>query len=913
MSTYFLFGKEVSFSDAADRYFDLKKSFGSAVENASTLFKIFYEKAGSISNVLDDYMTTVANITQECAIDPLYATLVKAKIYDISRERFEDECWDLEAAEPCYNCIADRYNEIEGNLAKAKHNRAVRKASRSRYGWMSSTDGGAIVNAAITAGTLNAMSGVGHSVVNGIGNIGSSIAAAASKSSLYKNTKTKELLDEGVRDCITNIYNNYIYFINDYKEQEGEGIWVDGSPYEPEKANTLLENALKIPEKEKELLFKAFSVCPYHYDLSATIFLKYEEERKNIFNIAKKYKNDLTPIVEAVIESMYTEEAQDSESEAQKVKKKILSYMREYGISENETLDQLEYDCLVRLCEPYEDSIPGENQALLDSFINYDASDDIKAEVIADLMIWELASKYGVEFDDEEKEEIISSFIEQAKDEKKLGSQVIYEKARFIMKQLNVTESESLFDFEYDVLKKITAKYHKLPVGEAECIIKQFRNSFVSAKAKRKFVSDSDMWELVKYYHIVFPDEKKDTIIYNAFKHMTYVEHVADQEVIKKLTTILKELDVMDKGGNIPQNRRETLFKLLTGLKEAENQYEKSMRDSWAELTLPLRTELETNISESSIVGFNFLATPLTYRKEEVGLKAQKLKYCTLLNNEQPFIIYDAHSIRSEHEYGFCLTDQRLLANQDRSKFEVKIEEIISFQRKGPLSSKILVNTQNGIKELEVSNLSDLQRLSEYFNKILIILPDLKKEQEKKVETYYKQYRKQSLTCIERHEILVDFFSAENIVSDIRNEKPKSASCVEVSTDLVKEMGHSTKDQTFTSSLSVEKEDATTPISTYTEPKHQNIGILQEQTVKQMENNEVNRNQWFSILLLVVCYPLVLMLLMLLVLEWLPEGLFFAIFALLQITALVYMCKKCNWNIWIKVLVIAAYVWPYLA
>lgn len=204
-------------------------AFKSAVEGASNEFKMFYRNAGNISNVLDDYMKVVFSITKHWAIDPLYESLKNAEIYDVSEDVFEEVCWDLQKASTYYDCIADKYNEIVGDLADAKQYRALRKASRDRYGWMSSTDLGDIAISAITAGTLNTVSGIGHSIVNGIGNLSSSISAAASKKALYDNEKTIEILDEGIRECINNIYLLYMDFVNRYKEDECDEVWYDGS------------------------------------------------------------------------------------------------------------------------------------------------------------------------------------------------------------------------------------------------------------------------------------------------------------------------------------------------------------------------------------------------------------------------------------------------------------------------------------------------------------------------------------------------------------------------------------------------------------------------------------------------------------------------------------------------------------
>ena len=61
---------------------------------------------------------------------------------------------------------------------------------------------------------------------------------------------------------------------------------------------------------------------------------------------------------------------------------------------------------------------------------------------------------------------------------------------------------------------------------------------------------------------------------------------------------------------------------------------------------------------------------------------------------------------------------------------------------------------------------------------------------------------------------------------------------------------------------------------------------------------------WLMILLLVICSPLVLVNLI----AFLPEFLFWVVFVGAQIAVLFLMWKRCNWNLWIKIGIIAAYV-----
>lgn len=65
---------------------------------------------------------------------------------------------------------------------------------------------------------------------------------------------------------------------------------------------------------------------------------------------------------------------------------------------------------------------------------------------------------------------------------------------------------------------------------------------------------------------------------------------------------------------------------------------------------------------------------------------------------------------------------------------------------------------------------------------------------------------------------------------------------------------------------------------------------------------------WLMALLLVMCSPLVLVNLI----AFLPEFLFWVVFVGAQLTVLALMWKKCNWHLWIKLGVIIAFVLMYI-
>lgn len=429
MSKYTLFGETIEFSSAADRYIKWYQAISPAVQGARNDFVTYYENCGNISDVLDGYSKALVNITYDWAVEPLFKTLLNIGIYDINQENFEDECWDLSGAEEYFERVADAYNEIVEGLEDAKTYRAERKASRGRVVGGGFGVGGALKGMA-TAGAMNAVTGLGHSAVNAIGNIASSIKASSAKSSLYNNDNTLQTLARGVSDCIIDIYFAYHDFINECQDE----IWFDGSGFDTEKSDTLLKNSSSVPkDKRNELLIKAFTFCPFNEDLLRHLFLNFEEERENVFKIAKKYRVDLNDDLLEVLCKRYSKDAEkicstlktyqpkfnDEEKEAiltafcEKASSKPEDYevklseiheiMKILDVEESEALDDYEYDVLENIAENYENLPFGDAEEIISAIINCKVSDNTKQEYIYDSDIWELFIKYNVTIPEEEK------------------------------------------------------------------------------------------------------------------------------------------------------------------------------------------------------------------------------------------------------------------------------------------------------------------------------------------------------------------------------------------------------------------------------------------------------------------------------------------------------------------------------
>lgn len=481
MATYEFLGKSISFSDAEERYFDMYLFTREAANKSMREFYKWYQAQHDILTVLKAYESKAVELLSKYASDPLFSKLVELELYDISKERFEEECFCVDAASDAFEKIAQKYNEIVGEQEAAVEYRAERKASRGRVVGGGFGVGGAVKGMA-AAGAMNAVSGLGHSVVNAFGNAMSAIAASAQKRELYENDNTCSLLCEGIYCDIFAIVDLYISFINEkfekYYDCNGDS----------DKAKALFLNALRVPGKEKELLTHSFVNDPWNSELYEFIFKEYKEERVKIWEIAKRFHIDLSKVAEDCFAAQYEASNKNSEDAVQAVKADIVSQMKNLGIKHSDTVQKIETDCVERLLRPYLTMSDDERKTLFESLEKYDASNAIKAEAVRQFGIWELAKTYSVTFKREEAEKIIARYYPEEAKKSEQKALIAKEKIKVVMEALGVKESDTYDKLEQDCLSRLCEGYASADEATCNTIIEKIKAYDALEKNKNIFL-----------------------------------------------------------------------------------------------------------------------------------------------------------------------------------------------------------------------------------------------------------------------------------------------------------------------------------------------------------------------------------------------------------------------------------------
>ena len=365
MSKYVILGKTVEFDQAADRFCKLQFFSWDAASKAAAEFDQWYVECGNIYNVLKSYWSQVKKVVVKHTVEPLYNTLsVENQIYNVSEETYRKTCLDLSEASDVYDLAVEVYNSIEEQLEEEREYREYRKASRAEVIGGGFGLGGALAGMA-TAGAINMATGAAHSVANAIGNASSAGDAADRKRELYK--EAREPFRDAIERCVLATAFQHIDVVNSHSE-----IRIFSS-FDSDQSAALFESAQKVPEKERDLLVEAFALCPWFYKLYPYIFDHYPSERKNLILIGKEFRYDLTDKVDELLGQMYTNEAKQSEKLAQQAKEQIRAMMLELGVEESSVIDQLESDCLARLCPNLEEATEADCNGYMEKVKAYDA------------------------------------------------------------------------------------------------------------------------------------------------------------------------------------------------------------------------------------------------------------------------------------------------------------------------------------------------------------------------------------------------------------------------------------------------------------------------------------------------------------------------------------------------------------
>ena len=280
----FCISEEVeNFANEVKRMYAIQEE---AEEKLRTIYKQYSDMDTAIKKLEMDCNSILREITdhyvQRWIDSGFYELSLESFIRDYVQPEYGNDALALESA---YEQIRAEYNDIVMTQEQKEEYRRLRKAGRGR--WVGGGFGLAnAVSGAATAGMMNAASGLGHGVVNAIGNLGTSIAAAGKKRKLYENQHTLDLLLEALSEDAGAIFRANIEFAENNVSLTYKRITIDAC----EKASAIISNirSRDISEEEFEKIVKQiFDLNPYDIEFYRLLLLKYGDEKYELDELAK--------------------------------------------------------------------------------------------------------------------------------------------------------------------------------------------------------------------------------------------------------------------------------------------------------------------------------------------------------------------------------------------------------------------------------------------------------------------------------------------------------------------------------------------------------------------------------------------------------------------------------------------------
>lgn len=338
MSEFNFLGQKVSFSAPRINYINIKKMYNDIAIKANDAFYKIYKSYGSIEQLIKNCEDKVHNeIFVKMIIPSTFSYIHAQEIYSVNEQSLYNTCYPYfkeSFMEQFYLTITCDYEEIMDEKNDAADYRKERKAGRSKavgYGFGLSGQ----LKASAKAGAVNMATGLGHSMVNAMGNAASSIAAAAKTTALFHNKENMEYLADCVTDVIRKVMNKTIAIV----EANTNIRYEEPSESQINEAKTIGNNVYNgvIPkDKIPYFLAQVLAVIPDAEWIYEFAIERYGDENQEIEKMAKAFGIDTFKIKKRILDSKCSDLAASmtyDEEQVLAVKEKIAEVCKYFGYS----------------------------------------------------------------------------------------------------------------------------------------------------------------------------------------------------------------------------------------------------------------------------------------------------------------------------------------------------------------------------------------------------------------------------------------------------------------------------------------------------------------------------------------------------------------------------------------------------
>ncbi len=335
MQEFNIVGHNIQLSTERTNFYKLEMKYNKLAEEAEFKLRAAWKRLGGFKAVAEK-LDNDAKIIFWSLIDESIKYLQLQKVFSVDENLLAKRCEQFfydEFGEDFETSVIEAYYEVMSSKAEAEQYRRDRKASRSKmvgYGFGIS---GAL-KASAQAGAFNAVTGMGHSVANILGNVGSSIDASSKLESLYKDKNRLDKLANGMKNVAYKIGNEVMLVV-----EKNTNIRYDGpAKSDREEAISIIRNLQnnKIPsENVIEYIVKALILNPFNPTLYEFAITKYGDKEIEIERMAAFFGYDMKPFKTTFVEKLYggiEKKTFSSEEELLSLKKQIIEKCSFYGV-----------------------------------------------------------------------------------------------------------------------------------------------------------------------------------------------------------------------------------------------------------------------------------------------------------------------------------------------------------------------------------------------------------------------------------------------------------------------------------------------------------------------------------------------------------------------------------------------------
>ena len=335
-----LYGRQLKVTSSQKIYSNIYNKYKKIALKVAEDFKKDYEYRYDIlksivyvqHDVIELFISSIRSL-----IDEIRTDLASIKRYDYTVDSIVNELTEqdyIQEFQLVYSKICSQINEINGELYDEMEYREYRKESRGE--WEVTTFGGtwedAIKNQ-LQADAMNVISGLGHSLVNSIGNAMSKAEAEEKKEKLYTEKLKNEFVEAVYMDCI----NAHLFLINLLNERDvdiNDAIITDS---EKEKADRILENYKTMNTDDDtalDMLLEAIEINPFESEIYEMIIDRFGDSNGEVERYSNCYNVDIKEYKEASIITKckaIIDEIEDEEQLKNK-QKELAAFVQECGL-----------------------------------------------------------------------------------------------------------------------------------------------------------------------------------------------------------------------------------------------------------------------------------------------------------------------------------------------------------------------------------------------------------------------------------------------------------------------------------------------------------------------------------------------------------------------------------------------------